>query len=75
MKRAWPSRRGVSEEGARSDQSRTGRGAHSSEVDRMTVVDVLGHVDELAEGLGGSEDAVTGAAVGPYHKSRLRRGC
>lgn len=37
----------------------------------MTVVDVLGRVDELAEGLGGSVDAVTGAAIGPYRKSRL----
>jgi hypothetical protein len=36
----------------------------------MTVVDVLGRVDELAEGLGGSVDAVTGAAIGPYRKSR-----
>ena len=34
-------------------------GAHSSEVDRMTVVDVLGRVDELA-GTGGAADAVRG---------------
>ena len=40
----------------------------------MTVVDVLGRVDELADGTGGSVDAVTGAAIGPYWKSRLRRG-
>jgi hypothetical protein len=37
----------------------------------MTVVDVLGTVDELADGMGGSVDAVTGAAIGPYQKSRL----
>ena len=62
MKREWHSGRGVSEEGARSDQSRTGRVAHSSGVARMTVVDVLGRVDELADGTGGSVDAVMGAA-------------
>ena len=39
----------------------------------MTVVDVLGSVDALADGMGGSVDAVTGAAIGPYRKSRLRR--
>ena len=39
----------------------------------MTVVDVLGSVDELADGMGGSVDAVTGAAIGPYRKSRLMR--
>ncbi len=35
-------------------------GAHNSEVDRMTVVDVLGRVDELADGTGGTADAVRG---------------
>ena len=38
----------------------------------MTVVDVFGSVDELADGMGGSVDAVTGAAIGPYRKSRLK---
>ena len=37
----------------------------------MTVVDVLGHVDELADGTGGSVDVVTGAAIGPYRKSQF----
>jgi hypothetical protein len=37
----------------------------------MTVVDVLGSVDELADGMGGSLDAVTRAAIGPYRKCRL----
>ena len=37
----------------------------------MTAVDVLGRVDELPDGTGGSVDAVMGAAVGPYRKSRL----
>lgn len=32
----------------------------------MTAVEVLGSVDELAAGTGGSVDAVTGAAIGPY---------
>ncbi len=44
MKREWHFGRGVSEGDARSDQPRTRRGAYSSEVDRMTVVDVLGCV-------------------------------
>jgi hypothetical protein len=39
----------------------------------MTVGDVLRSVDELADGTGGSRDAVTGAAIGPYRKSRMRR--
>ena len=38
----------------------------------MTAVEVLGSVDELADGTGGSVDAVTGAAIGPYWKSRRR---
>jgi hypothetical protein len=38
----------------------------------MTAVDVLGRVDELADGTGGSVDAVMGPASGPYRKSRLR---
>src|SRR2546428_4570398 len=38
----------------------------------MTVVDVFGSVDELAERMGGSVDAVTGAAIGPYQESRLK---
>ena len=58
MKREWHFGRGVSEGDARSDQPWTRRGAHSSEVDRMTVVDVLGCVDELAAGTGGTVDAV-----------------
>jgi hypothetical protein len=36
----------------------------------MTAVEVLGSVDELAAGTGGSIDAVTGAAICPYWKSR-----
>ena len=37
----------------------------------MTVVDMRGRVDELADGTGGSVDAVTGAAIGPYRESRF----
>jgi len=36
---------------------------------------VLGSVDELADGTAGSVDAATGAAIGPYRKSRLGRLC
>ncbi len=38
----------------------------------MTAVEVLGSVDELADGTGGSVGAATGAASGPYRKSRLK---
>jgi hypothetical protein len=38
----------------------------------MTAVEVLGSVDELADGTAGSVDAATGAAIGPYRKSRLK---
>jgi hypothetical protein len=34
----------------------------------VTAVDVLGCVDEVADGTGGSVDAVTGAAIGPYRE-------
>ena len=37
----------------------------------MTAVEVLGSVDELADGTGSSVDAATGEAIGPYWKSRL----
>jgi len=33
----------------------------------------LGRVDELADRTGGSVDAVTGAAIGPYREYRLTR--
>jgi tetratricopeptide (TPR) repeat protein len=39
----------------------------------MTAVDELRRVDELTDGTGGSVDAVMGAAIGPYRKSRLTR--
>ena len=37
-----------------------------------SLVDVLGSVDDLADGMGGSADAVTVAAIGPYRGSRVR---
>ena len=37
----------------------------------MTAADVLGRVDELTDETGGSVDAVMGAAIDPYRKSRL----
>jgi len=39
----------------------------------MTAVDVLGRVDELPDGTGGSVDAVMGAAVGPYRNRGYER--
>ena len=38
----------------------------------MTAVDVLGRVDELTDGTGDSVDAVMGAAIDPYRKSRVK---
>jgi len=46
-------------------------GAQSARVAKMTAVDVLGRVGEPTDGTGGSVDAVIGAAIGPYRKSRL----
>ncbi len=43
------------------------RGCHP----RRAPTDVLGHGDELTDGTGGSVDAVTGTATGPYQKSQL----
>src|SRR5262249_12536314 len=55
-----------------SAQTRGSKGpAQAPAFGRMTVVDVLGRVDERADGTGGSVDAVTGAAIGPYRKSRF----
>ena len=48
-------------------------GAQSARVAKMTAVDVLGRVDEVADGTGGSVDAVTGAAIAPFRESRLRK--
>ena len=42
-------------------------------VAKMTAVDVLGRVDELADGMGGSVDAVTETAIAPFRGSRLRK--
>ncbi len=71
MKREWRSGRGVSARDVRSDRPRTCRGEHTPGIIRMTAVDMRGCVDELADGTGGSVDAVTGAAIGPYRKSRM----
>ena len=46
-------------------------GAQSPRVAKITAVDVVGRVHELTDGTGGSVDAVMGAAIGPYRKSRL----
>jgi hypothetical protein len=37
----------------------------------MTAVAVLASVGELIDGTDGSVDAVTGAAIDPYRKSRI----
>ena len=72
MKSEWRSGGGVAERGRSGDQPRTRQGAHGREIARMTVVDVLGNGNELTDGTGGSVDAVLGAAIGPYRKSRLK---
>jgi hypothetical protein len=38
----------------------------------MTAVDVLGSVDELTDGTGGSVDVVTEVKIGPCRKSRRK---
>ena len=53
-------------------QTRRQRIAQALWFTEMTAVEVLGSVDELAAGTGGSIDAVTGAAICPYWKSRSR---
>jgi hypothetical protein len=40
-----------------------------------TAVDVLGRIDERADGTGGSADAVTGAAIGPCRESQVISMC
>ena len=53
-------------------QTRRQRIAQALWFTEMTAVEVLGSVDELAAGTGGSIDAVTGAAICPYWESRSR---
>ncbi len=57
----------------RTDQTRKQRVAQAPGFTGMTAVDVLGRVDELTDGTGGSVDAVMGLAIGPYRKSRIIR--
>jgi len=54
------------------NHTRGHRAAQATRFTRMTGGDVLGSVGELADGTGGSRDAVTGAAIGLYRKSRMR---
>jgi hypothetical protein len=72
MTSEWRSGRGVSERDGRRDEPWERRGHNHPRVAKMTAGDVLGRVDELTDGTGGSVDAVMGAAIGPYRKSRLR---
>ena len=51
---------GVFERHDRSDHTRKQAAVSAPGDARMTAVDVLGRVDELADGTGGSGDAVTG---------------
>jgi hypothetical protein len=64
MTSEWRSGRGVSERDGRSDQPRERRGTIPKGRPN-DCRDVLGRVDELPDGTGGSVDAVMGAAVGP----------
>ena len=65
------SRGGVFARHGRTDHTRRERAAPASGVPSVAAVDVLGRVDELADGTGGSVDAVTGAAIGPYRESQF----
>jgi hypothetical protein len=56
----------------RSYQIRRPRVAQALGLTGMTAVEVLGSVDELTDGTGGSVDAVTEAKSGPYRKSRVK---
>src|SRR6266511_981660 len=80
MKREWHLGRGVPGGDARSDQPRARRGAHSSEVDRMTVVDVSGRYGMtktaqlavsrgLAESCAGTAVTVNAVLPGPTHSA------
>ena len=62
---------GVFGKHGRSDHTRRQRVAQAPGFTGMTAVEVVGSVDELTDGTGGSVDAVTGTAIGPYRKSRL----
>jgi len=57
----------------RSDHTRKQGPAQATGISRMTAVDGLGRVGERADGTVCSVDAVTGAGIGPYRKSRLKR--
>jgi hypothetical protein len=50
----------------RSYHTRRQRVAQALGCTGMTAVEVLRSMDELTDGTGGSVDAVTGAAIGPY---------
>jgi phenylacetate-CoA ligase len=58
----------------RSDHTRKQGAAEATGIARMSADDVLGGVDELAEGTSGSVDAVTRAAIGPHWGSRIGHG-
>ncbi len=55
------------------DHTRRQRAVPAPGVPRVAAVDVSGRIDELADGTGGSVDAVTGVAIGPYWKSGIIR--
>ena len=57
----------------RSDHTRKQGAAQATGTARMTAVDGLGRVGEQALGTVCSVDAVTGAGIGPYRKSRFFR--
>ncbi len=50
----------------RRDHTRGQRVAQALGFAGMTAGEGLGSMDELTDGTGGSVDAVTGAAIGPY---------
>jgi len=65
---------GVSERHRGSDQTRKHRVAQAPGFTRRTAINLSGVLNQLTDRTVYSVDAATGAAIGPYRKSRLKTG-